>query len=239
MGAAGRTGVATAALWAALSGAAMASTPATVITDPTGDANGLATLGVEQATGPASDGSRDLTAVKLSTEGDALQVVFEQAAPPDLDKGISTANRFNATIGKCPVSLTVVYSGDPVQGRGAPWTLVEGANCAPGWTFVSDKNVTIEGSKLVARFAFADLAKAGVPVTTGSRLTNLSADTRLGTYYSVAIGCSPDPCPPQIYDAFHAIPQGPYSYVDRAAGSGDYTVSSDRRRGATGRTGRR
>src|SRR3954447_15744443 len=91
MGAAGRTGVATAALWAALSGAAMASTPATVITDPTGDANGLATLGVEQATGPASDGSRDLTAVKLSTEGDALQVVFEQAAAPDLDKGISKA----------------------------------------------------------------------------------------------------------------------------------------------------
>src|SRR4051812_483943 len=152
--------VATAALWAALTGAAMASTPVTVITDPVGDANGLGTLGIDQATAPVSDGTHDLTAVKLSTDGDALRVVFEQSAAPD-PAGPQTFTMLRFNLGDCPVQVGVVYGKLDTSETGGPVTLVDSGSCtADGFSLAGVGTSAIQGTSVVARFPFADLAKS-------------------------------------------------------------------------------
>lgn len=53
------------------------------VDDPVGDANGLHQAGIDQATGPASYGQGDITALSLAGAGDVVEIRLEMAEVPD------------------------------------------------------------------------------------------------------------------------------------------------------------
>jgi hypothetical protein len=160
---------------------------ATVITDPPGDANGGANAGLGLATAPASDATRDLTRVTVSSTAGALSVAFETSAP--LTPGtLPTFVTLHATAGTCPVRLMAWLDG--VQAQGTPVRVATADSVACGG-FITQPGYSLSGAgtKLVARFPYAALARNRVPITASTPLTHLSADTRVGTYTTLFYLC--------------------------------------------------
>ena len=198
----------------ALTGSALASTPVSVITDAAGDANALAndpgpvTL---DATTPASDAAMDITDVSLWRDHTALNIRFGLAGAPDpsTPNGLYT---LTSASGGCPVRFFVATGGpgSPSLTGGIEWRRCGGLFFGDGVT------ATADGSAIVLRVPFADLARVSRASQPGEILGGLTAQTRIASY-SVS-------SEPQV-DALLLDPIGPL--IDATGTGSDYTIPED------------
>src|SRR4051812_18150422 len=168
-----------AAVVAAMSMWCGVASAATVITDPAGDANGLAAAGLDISTGPASDAARDLTKVVASSDGRALTVAWTTSAPVTQGPA-STFLRLNLTTPKCPITLAVAIGGTDSNGAAAFLPISDAFDC-PGPLSSEGYRVNATGSTVSVRFPYAALKRNGVPIAATTPLAHLEADTLEGT----------------------------------------------------------
>jgi hypothetical protein len=200
-----------------------AASAATVITDPAGDANGLGNAGLDQATGPVNDAARDLTRVTVSSDGGALSVAFTTSAP--LDQGpVQTFARLTFTTAKCPVSLIAYAGGTASDGSTALLPMADAFDCG-GFLSTDGYSVTPVGNTVTVRFPYDALQRAGAPISAGTTLTRLKADTFEGTITFGNGFCSGDPT---ICTVFNAVPPRHREYVgpliDKTAEAARFTA---------------
>ena len=205
-----------------------------VITDVTGDANGVANAGLSVATAPVSDASRDLTQVDVDRTADGIVVRFHLAAAPQLG-GAPTFAILRGQRGVCGVSLAVAWGGE-----GGPTAVSDLDDCdeeffgigAPGFS------AAVEGTTLVARYPYAALAGNRMGIGPSTALTDLRAETRIGTFGSSGgfSSCSPEPCEPNGFSYARSGFIGPL--VDITEGQAALTPAKAIRRLAGRRTRR-
>lgn len=162
-----------------------------IVSDAAGDANGTSALTTSPSTAPASVASADLRHVDLVRTKDGLQLRFGLTELPDISgDAVQTFYRLSGVVGSCSFHLGVLIGSltpgqapasglqpffDPVSGCPNGTEIIQ---ADPSWS----GSVDAGARELVADFPLATLPARIPGVAPGARITDVSADSSVGTY---------------------------------------------------------